>query len=396
MNTSHGRRPSIKLLILPVVVGLGVSAASVGSRDAPPQEREVVFMNESRREAYEGNLFTLLASPCDEVPSDSHNDIHDCQRLVIDNGRSFGSLIGIFPYGPTLEQSPDYSEPRLSAFITNAGGGGSYADLGLPTFGIRPHDDAARVPTQYCLWIHEREEQQPRWVAVVTPNETQDLGLRMLGCENRPEDPNIDLLQVTPQTHPTGLYPPTVRLQWTLPRNRGQGQHMIGIRGREAWLAVTPNGVAPPDIRPGPVRERVPGWFDAQFLAVGDSGNLSPGPWGEVYPLMPPRAELGTTSSGFQPAARMVVYGTNPGPYRDKWDVRRSSAWPQPPPTEWHSRVEIDASNAKARYAGGREVGLNTGTGKNHGPHGSARFRWHEVDDGVWVPCEDWGCCEPW
>lgn len=403
MRTPSRSRLSLRLLTAPLVLGVSVSVGCF-SADSSVEGRTPFTLTSDEVAGYEGNLTGLLSNPCDEVPSDSNNEIHDCQRFVFAPDQAepdtirFGSLIGIFPNPAVMALgAEDFAEPQLAAYITNAGGNEHYPDLGYPPLHVDPKPTGAVEPGQYCLWLRWDLAGSSAWQAAIIPNTGYDFAQEELGCGNRPLEGAWNSLSVVRRIRmaPSFGYPPTARWAWTEPNVR-HAQEYIEIRCGEGSCGITPTGVTlPASLPPGQERHSIPGWYDAQFLAVYDPDSLAvgdsvlvPGPWGVVYPEMRPQPPS-ASSSGWELAARVELTG-DPGPYDDKFLLNSS-----------HSATIYfnmdDSGVPMARWDNGteqRENAVITGAG-GHGPHGATRWRWHPDDEGVWIPCYYWGCCEP-
>lgn len=404
MSTSRRFKSPIKLLMLPLLVGLGACQEDFPTFGATPFSRQEL-------EEYQEDLIVFMQSPCDTEVFNGRNEVHDCQRFIrFDGGDAlYGSLIGIMPAFETIEQpAAYYAMPRLSARITNAGGGlelgDRYVDDGYRQLGIGPHGGLPAYetdfrPTGYCLWLHDAGVEDG-WRAAIVPIPNPEDSIT--NCGEPPDTSAWEPLQVTRQTYgsvPDTLYPNTARWQWTSPGDLA-GEHYIGIKCGDGWCAITGQGVAPqpipsPDDEPN-WRKAIPGWYDAQFLAVGDAGALLPGPWGEVHPTSTPSTPW---SAGYATVANFVLTGDTDviGRYESKLGLDQVGSGPT-----WESLLQIETMGPTlpplARYQ--NQAGLShdsegvTTAGDGHGAHHSARWRWHREDETTWVPCPDYGCCD--
>lgn len=369
----------------------------------PPQIEIVDPFTENDQEVYREGLRELLLAPCDEIPAPNYNEVHDCQRLIVPGEERFGPLVGIFPDPEAIDlPAVEFRTARVAAYITNAGGDTNYPDPGYPPLGIGPRSDDEEIPAQYCLWLQLQRDDT--WRAAIVPNTeiSADTVFTGLGCGEPPAEDAWELSvkrrakegEVRPEA-----YPSTARWAWSTPPSptdtdfspRSDGRHYIEVRCGASSCGITDRSVILPDDFPtGPLKRTVPLWHDAQHLAVFDSGAgmLVPGPWGRVTPLM--SALPHGWAPGWQDAAQIQLWG-DPGPYRAKFGLNDSG----------FTLVQMNTKMSPpiARWDNGtsppKEVGVITGTGKGHGPHGSTRWRWHPDDEGPWMPCDDFGCCEP-
>lgn len=417
MRMSRWSSFSPKLLMAFLAVAVWANVGWLNTRDVPPQEAPPgnLVLDSVERGQYRNDLLDLLASPCDSIERD-HNELHDCQRFIMrdsvptSNGYTtfyrFGALIGIFPNQDVMALDADsFATARIAAYITNAGGDEHYPDAGYDALHVGPKLREGPDPYQYCLWL-QRQDRDGRqsWRAAIVENSGYARE-RSVGCDRPPQEDDQWNLSVKRRTSlfPNASYPPTARWAWTRPGER-DGQHYIEVRCGEGECAVTPDGVVLPDDLPtGNPRRTIPGWYDAQFLAVKGTlpsaptdSILIPGPWAAVYPTMGP-ADPGPAPPEPQFAATVQVDPTGEiGLYRDKFKLNaagRSNMMIQTFGTD-----PDRPDSAKAILGIGADTivrNVSVGTGIKHGPHGSARWRWHNTDEGIWIPCYYWGCCEP-
>jgi hypothetical protein len=211
-------------------------------------------------------------------------------------------------------------------------------------------------------------------------------------------------------------YPNTARWQWS----RQDSIQYIGTKCAIGWCTIGPPGFAPEPIDQGEddARRAIPGWHDAQFLAVNvetEAGSsLVPGPWATIYPLPLEEALYAFPTSPlwneFQEVAIIVVEpmvneetgGMDwVGPYDRKFNLDlgeypimtstirvRLLPGTETVVAQYRNNAETDAQAAQRA-----PVEVRRGLMK-HGPARSARFRWQAFDDTIWIPCPDWGCCD--
>jgi hypothetical protein len=187
------------------------------------------------------------------------------------------------------------------------------------------------------------------------------------------------------------------------------GQPLIGIRcGSKRWCVVAPANLA--TVNPiaaswcsestHPETCRKKGWYDLQRLAKLDgSGKLVPSDsYGTVYPIV----GLGNidTFTTFKTVATARVTGAD---YTKVVTLPAGTTVP----FVFHDggRVEIDVKVSSQARASARLTSYDSGDfptqsvildvvrypGLN--PLGTARWRWSDLDEGIWVRCGA-GCCQ--
>jgi hypothetical protein len=359
-------------------------------------------------------LTAIEANPCDAslttrgltelnlVPPDSAiarvltgtvdlaNEAHDCQRLVLSTGASgeFGPLVGLFPVDATLALArADFAtaRPAVSVYSWGAAGGSyseEYAPLGLAK-GAR------------CLWLRNPTGVPDGWQAALAPGLCGD-------APAAPADGDFGLA-VFERTYPGATaedYPRTARWEWDLD---GVVQ-FIGVRCGEAWCAVLPAGSSAPRTAPLPqqlrgsslVRLTMPGWSDAQHLAVFDSaaGHARPGPWGTIlsHPALHGDAPLWTEGilaaaidvrddhAAYNHFAELFYLQPENGGGRSDVILRfpgisADEAWYQQGPMRRRQARGVQYAPAVMAPA-----------------TGVVRWRWREGDPGLWMFCRGGSC----
>lgn len=385
------RRPLTRPLLALTLLS-GACAPEVGQQlqvpSVPPPEAQEHAADEL---ALMGEVIPrLLGTPCDTFIAPMDNEVHDCQRLVRRTprgGLEYGPLMGIFPNLAVVGQPETiYVEPQLVARISNAGsvtGSHGYDIPGLESPGLA-------FPAGYCVWLYNLRGLR----AAIVPVDPGPPGT----CESIPSGWP---LEVVPQAYgdaPIERYPDTARWQWSM----SDSAHYIGTKCGRAWCTIGRPGFRPTPLKqPSEEREArraIPGWHDAQFLAVlAPTGELRPGPWATVYPLYVSDSVDWRVP---QPTARVEVEpgGSGVGPYREKFNLAGSASllastievqWDSVPAVPPLSRYVSDTG-----YFRWSNAPVRTGT-QRHGPARSARFRWQEgVDETMWVPCPYYGCCD--
>ena len=215
----------------------------------------------------------LTGSPCDgtapSVLADStvaraltgatrlDPEVGDCQRLVGADGE-FGPLVALYPVDATLGlAAADFATARPAVAVYSWGAaGGPYAD-GYPELGLAGQGTS-------CLWV--RSAGADAWSGALVHG-------AFCGAATPPPDADFTLpvfARAIPGTVAAD-YPRTARWEWDLDGRR----HAIGFKCGDGWCTAVGGGAAP---RTQPLmggddtpRERVPGWSDAQHLAVYDS-----------------------------------------------------------------------------------------------------------------------------
>lgn len=345
-------------------------------------------------------LAAIEASPCDIAAAWALSDsaiaailtgearidaeVGDCQRLVMSAGPGgeFGPLVGLFPLDATLElPRADYATPLPAAAIYSwgAAGGGypaAYPALGL---GVGAH----------CLWMRNVGDGAGGWRATIVAG---------AGCGRGvlPPPDSAFALPVFERTYAdtdAADYPRTARWEWDL----DSGSQLIGLKCGDAWCAVMAGGGAPPRTQPLEggmlvAREKVPGWSDAQHLAVFDSaaGRARPGPWGAVVAYPGIAAAAPAWVEGLL-AARITVFGTA-GRFADRFYL-------QPEGDSGHDDLIL-------RFPGMQdEAWLQQGPmrrrkarGIRFAPRlaqvvaGAVRWRWAETGESIWISCPSGVC----
>jgi hypothetical protein len=393
---------------IPLLVPVIVLLSACGPGDDVQVRTQVGEISVQGREfaTYADFVEGFLQRPCDALVAPYDNEMHDCQRLVrtVAGQREFGPLAGIIPDSAAVAQ-PEAAyeqEPIRVAWVTNAGalsGGDEYEPLGL----VGPPEDAGGQPEGRCLWLRSSNEV---WQAALTPL----IRTGASDCET-PDAQNGDWsrLRVERQTYgqaPIEDYPNTARWDWTGGPPDFDGEHYIGVKCGAGWCAVgdtafRPRPIPQPDQQPDR-RRAIPGWHDAQLLAVWERtpGNpndstLVPGPWGVIYPWAIPADPAWETGVVVAQIELTPVAGGGIGAYARKFRAGAS------PGQTARSLIEMfydpDRSpEPDAFYIGnGRRGARGVVVGHAlHGPAQSARWQWHEEDETAWVPCPRRGCCD--
>lgn len=369
--------------IVPVVLLAAATAGCHGevrSRDEPevperPAPRPVSGVTQAIR-AFPCDSASLtemprgLARNLTDTDSIQANEVHDCQKLVV-NGQ-FGPLVAIYPLPSVSWNNPaSFDTPRPVATVFNWGPD-RYAPLGIER-------------DWNCVWL-SWDRRTDRWSAFMA----RPFGDACADPDAMPPE-SRDTLVVKRYTHKgTAQYPATARWGW----DETNRVHHVGIKCAAGWCFLGPEGFVPRDtiLGQGGVHE-VPGWYDDQHLAIpGRDGKLVPGPWGRIHPA-PDLGRLNADRLGVEP--RVIGYVTLSGTpqqlahYDSTWNFRRgrNTLLVSREGAQWFMTVRPDGA-ASARFRIDRE------TGAMHAVQGAVRWRWDSTDESIWFGC-DGACCTP-
>lgn len=203
-----------------------------------------------------------LIGPKTNVP-----EFHDCQKLLVNSGRTYGPLVAIFA-AYDLERL----EFRLDSLFHEdstkklALAGGLILNLG---------DDypALKIKTGFsCLYLWKRFDDRLWQAKVVWVDTKEDLCLTPINWDTLP-GANLQVRRDAPSGFKLDRhYPATARWDWDSTTTE---QHM-GIRCGVGWCNVGNVGFrpSPPYLRGSPAFskraqvQRIKGWYDEQHLAV--------------------------------------------------------------------------------------------------------------------------------
>ena len=383
--------------VLAVLVAVTPGCASEDESIADQQGADEAAARATIRQNPCDATLTTRMDPADTVvarllagAADLGNEAHDCQRLVLRTGIAgeFGPLVGLFAVSRTLGLAkPEFvsAQPAVSIYNWGAVGTGyleHYEPLDLAQGG-------------YCLWLHNPVGTTEGWRAAI------GAGL----CGGSPTPPNDEDfgLRVFERTYPDAVsadYPSTARWEWDLE----EGRQFVGVRCGDAWCAVT-TGSGPPRTTVLPrqargydlARLRIPGWSDAQHLAVVDSttGRVRPGPWGALlsHPFL--HQEEPTWTEGILAAAievqddgsrdydRLVErWFLQPGDGSARGDVilrfpgvSPNEAWWQQGPMRRRRAAGVEYTPAMTSPA-----------------TGAVRWRWRDAEPWLWIQCRAGSC----
>lgn len=368
---------------------------------APAAACSVAEFDREEEVSFDEKLTAVQQTRCDAVPEPApvvptaltgeatyENEIHDCQRLVVadPSGNTFGPLVGLFPIDAAMRLPVDSfatATGRIVATIFNWESAEAYAPLDIQ-------------PGWQCLWLKRSDS---LWQAGITPTSGQtcvDPGHGAPDYSLEVEEFHHETLEAR-GTPPDSIYPATARWEW----DQVNEQHYMGIKCADAWCAIGPDGFQPAESNPlvGAKERSVPGWYDAQHLAIPDQGGaLRPGPWGSVYPV----EGLGSidstefrASNGVHVADIVVESAGSPGGlahYQDKLflEVNGSRGTTE----VWVGRNTAGAWSSRFRHGNGlsNPAQLRRIPRVRHAVEGAARWRWHDNDETAWYWCG--GCCD--
>jgi hypothetical protein len=337
----------------------------------------------------------LADNPCDSVdeyPPEAvlaltggttfEHEVHDCQRLVLVSPDTvFGPLVGVFPLdGAMAMDRQEFSTARVVATIYNWGDF-EREDMRYTPLGINPG--------WQCLWMRAINDAPTGWHVFIAPAS----GGKPCMAQSNPTHtvPAPALLHVHEQGVGAGLnsawLPLTARWGW----DEEDGVHYIGIRCGAAWCTIGPPGYEPrawPTPTAANYWEVLPGWSDAQHLAVEDASSANgtrPGPWGTIRPTQrlaaldwtaPQEVAVIALQTGLDPAGFAA--------YQQKFDLSADGSG---------SLSLVFASNVSVQATLGSRTPRATFAPKvGHAAIGAVRWRWHDTDETIWVSCRG-GCC---
>lgn len=372
-------------------------------------------------------------------------EFNDCQRFVLrtDTGFVYGGLFAIYA-SRTLEQVVDSLGLPLpdsvaegvadSAWQANSGRQGSPPDRQRGELAPYHAVSAAALiaaagayePLRIarglnCLYVGRLAGEE--WFARLVPNVPPDQSDCSAGALG--EIYGAVVLEVkrdtTVEFRQPSDFPPVARWDW----DRERSEQYIGIACGTGWCEVGRRGFTPSPLLSmegaasvGSQRvRRIKGWYDQQLLAKGNSAaTLRPsGVMGTVIPvedlaqksdqdfidddvevahvvledvgndpktLKDYQRKYNFHPASFRKPARILIRDAREnGEPNDIWDAevnRGWLSWPWP----WWMDKKVKRRPVPDEF---KAIGYKV--------PGVARWRWLQVDDGVWIRCSE-GCCE--
>lgn len=329
-------------------------------------------------------------------------EYHDEQRLPDDAGTGFGPLVRAYAL-PTLDGYTDVVQ------FENHGTRGALVavvvmdTIGAPTTLPKAYLDLGLVRGVTCVYL----AYQRTWTSGDTDADGQPLpanGWR--GYTTEVTKTNTDTTCKPPQTvawrrahrtvttggggtnRPFGDYPPVARFT----ENTSE-QPLIGVKCADGWCDIGPRAqTAKAPMAPGNGRERgIKGWHDEQVLTMLDANNkyvpavramLTPEPNIHLIPMQ--------AFNTWQRMATITLQDPPLGKY-EKWGLAVGD--------NVLRLKHLGGTNWAAELLPAGSTQWVPMTFVERHEHvdaavpGTARFRWTEGDDGIWVPCGQ-GCCK--
>lgn len=354
------------------------------------------------------------------------NEVHDCQRLVTSSGErlAFGPLVGLMP----LDQAMDSA-------ITDADFTAGLPVATIFNWGDFVGDEVAYEPLGIkdgwsCLFL--RQFGQDDWRAAVLVNPDDDTPCYR---HEAPADAAPYTLAVQRLTYPGAVMPPTAR--WGF--DHGSNEHTMGVKCGSAWCTISRPDVvngAPVwtlpsvDLSGADPRTSIPGYSDAQHLAVYVHGVLEPGPWGEIAPasgfFQRAMSQIGDHQTDYFDAdfkvglavADLMLRDPHPiegfGPYQDKFGLYQGRSTlsiqtrgPLPDTPQRYTALTASAllttTGIQASYndSNDNSVAARSVTyipQTEHAATGAVRWRWHDTrgSESAWSCCNKMceACCD--
>lgn len=307
-------------------------------------------------------------------------EFHDCQRMIDQSGKTYGSLIGIYA---TQERptAPDTSKAYLVAVMIN------YDDMyeplqidrGVSCLYVRlarpPLNDAAWIiPNGDGLWcIFER---------LVATLPASELEVKRTRAANLADYPRV--------------------ARWDWDANQSRNHQYIGVECG-GWCEIGVKGFVPSAVPnlPGNIIGggthrvyKIKGWYDAQRLAVIDpaTNRLVPGPViGYLFPA--PALDHVTSLAQFNAAFPVAVaFLSGPSTVYEKKYMLTNTTGTQ------IAYEAVSTTSPKAKLSKGANPGESRMHRTPHPPgapkvRGTARWHWSESDETMWTGCVN-GCCQ--
>jgi hypothetical protein len=245
------------------------------------------------------------------------------------------------------------------------------------------------------------------WVAFVRAAQPTGTPCPIVGTDPAPAIP-VTAIQSTSFPGPQNV-PAVARFHEGV---RGLGpaqisQPLFGVKCADRWCILTPAGSTPlpsPHAGLNPMQRpwSVPGWGDAQRLAEMSTANPAHVTLGSKRAsIIPGPATLFNDSTQFVIGtwyhAATVYFPIEPtaAKYADRWQLRRFGNKiyiRHNGPNDWSARIQRHDGFLCGIIKCWQPLRASRDPHPNLSIPASARFRWFEDDEGVWVRCAD-GCC---
>jgi hypothetical protein len=392
---------------------------SVAGRPECPQDSVIVTLADSDRGVPVQRTIRHVSVSRDisHVP-----EYHDCQRLALGNGPTYGPLAAVFAAkGLDSLFPPDHQDTTMAA--ARAAGeilvyDGYYKPLEL-------------MPGFSCLYLWESKPRE--WEALI-----QAVGVDQEACLDPPSSSypqwRFEVREVPAQAGMFGAdHPPVARWDWD-PQHH---YHYIGIRCGDQWCEIAGkkfqssnshagDPMGPPRKIPGkpdptPKEARrvvaIKGWYDEQRLAIADAPG-KPLTTGALIGTAFPHPLLGTLDdvddfkAMWIPVATVRLDGAPAGhptyaKYKAKLNFERGDNEVElcrsdpsmrcvPEGMEPSTTCDADSDGSRwwARIISPTDTAYRCVTRRRHPESmpGTVRWRWLLDDETLWVRCS-FGCC---
>jgi hypothetical protein len=362
-------------------------------------------------------------------------EFHDCQRIILEDGQSYGPLMAVFA-AADLDRMQFYDSSGLKNAMPAAEIFNDSADFSYPPLGIGPKFN--------CLYILRNGTGQLYGKMIPVGSAEKDCA-RSADLVTQPGT-ELAVRQTLVNRYADSVFPPVARWDW----DSVHKQQYIGLKCGAAWCEVgrkrdhrfpdfvssgtyiPPRAVLTPEDRVRAIK----GWYDQQIIAIDDGIAAKPG---NVRATFFPHPELGKYTetrfdSTWVPVSYVALEGL-PGAYKKKFNfdrvgprallaqmneisfcrgTRRGCRIPTPLSTSvlqscgkanllllpeqprWWARI-----GSKGALAGARNPSVSTYMFKcvtrrvHKGVQipATARWRWLADDETEWQYCPS-GCCE--
>lgn len=369
-----------------------------GAAAAPQLEGDRIFMDSLHKVSFAARRALGMTMGMTEPFSDeivcghaASPEFQDAQRLVSEDS-TFGPLVQVItpPTTEALKTAAQFNDKKVLVALAEV-----TLDSGMTTTDYAQFTRYAKLhlsPGINCIFL---QRTNARWSAFIAPEKD--------GCAPSVAD-NAQAINVYagPDELPDSI-PASSRIV--------EGRQMtpfIGVRCGRAWCVIgarSADDLLPPvhlaamnapGAPPATIRTRLAVWFDEQHLAVRDDkqGKLIARFRASIIPdaglihRTTADYDVGWVPVGYVFASTPVPakYATRFG-YHAGWNrllVRRDKT--QPDTLQWSAMI-VNADDYTAHV---RRITNFQHTFGN--TPGTARWAWNELDEWVWIPCDN-GCC---